>query len=1716
MRARIFGSDSAPEHFLFDGIRLSLRDGECEIRRDTPTQHHELVSVSRLSVKSTLQSFVSLDSVKSFIKFPDSPQMLISQAFYEIRARVTACGTDAFASLPESLSSLVLEPMGFLVEAWDVKLSLEKDDFVAKAIEHTLSHADHTFTSIKASGGRWHPAAGGPSGDFHRLFWKPPFPSDHYNSSDGLSPSVLIWGESIWLRLHSVRFTVGDDPMEDWLDALAPVWLSHLADQEMISKLRDWPSGGGAVPLLMERRAEKGYICKARDALTMRKKCLVEVKLSNLSIDISPPLNGRQMCASMLRKLGRHFSTSTRICLVKTSMKLELEDISIYIRRADRPLVSLPHLEVIGDVLLVTKALQTCDTSPHSSMMWLMDGGVLFDIKCNIGDVSFNYCPAALAGIEELALTMHTLCPPCIVELIGQDVAWWDMCRALVDGQVEVLARNTSIYLSKSHRTASVSCHRTATHCLSCGCCKRVTLQSAQNEETILVKVAMAYVIIPSEGSSVTLEAAGLSLELLGLHELYSEMVKSPSLIYTPPFLVAPIIKACLSLDWMIDNGDICSPFHSSGVVFHLSAKIVGIKDYKEGPLNQHLYEFGKDVSPLAQSLPSQLEINFFGVNLVSFWRWLHCFVFERSPPLPPKCMVKNGGPGVLSFARHIHGFHLKHLGVSKADIALLHTDPGDPFRRGIRLSLQSGFTFAVVLATEKVRGKYNEVIPDPFETGWLVIPSRSKHTWTFSGLEVHVHGEGIEVRLVSHEAGPHGAFFVSAKGLHVLQSCGSTEKVASTSFDASGSTIGNDDVSSQQIMLSRSGTHQRSDRSWGSHASGVIIPDMSLFSSVLPSASQSRHSTGMSTQVPIQDNESLSPLANMEGTANKYDRRRISSSSSNHKLKLPDGVADLLENDESSTSTSLSTSSLCDLPPTSNLSSSRMPASDKERGDYGNSDHSSYQSKACRVHFSRLLSEKQASIANLIREKKEDLNHRHSAGPNLERDMPYSTGSSTAIPTTRSESTSTRADSMPPPNPALPLGSAMETDGQVMGSEFLFEVLVEQPHILLSPFILNSLATLAQDILELVTVAIPMAAAPPAELLKHHHDVSSTCHLQHESAYHPLWGINLMPSVNGEEEPQQTAEFIQQRRSSISSDNNLTYSLPSILHKLFSIEVVALQVQLRDEEESRSCAVLGVRSAIIQGWVGLGSDASTDEEEDSNTLSEHLQYLAQRLLPTFQEAVTLTLEGAMLFVAPTDIDVAAGVMWLSCEAFSLSGHKPPPCSSEKDMDDSDNAPHGIKEFIRSGMLSDSSHGGSEPFSSSCTMFRPVVRCIPLITLQVLAQHGYPENHIIHLSVPPVLFEMDGRHQVWLFSVVSSVLWRGIPPELGKRWSQSAKRRRDIVSKKNQSGTQQQQQQQNDSSSVEPIFSSLSYVPSADDGFKTVGLNVAQAWLDLHKLRWDLHLLLGLKEEVEKVQRCTEDGGPPRVVVVALEAWASHVDQLIQNLEFGTAEAVIWLRHCVKESTKSIAQKPFTQIIAELKGLEIRLSQEESPKEAFFVIGLSSIIVNMSVYDDESGCIDVGVKCCTAHWLDSRKSSGTNKGEEVAFHSQPTSPKVHDGGLFITKHGSFRSTSDPLNSASRFSVPHFVAVLAPVTAMDLPMLSSAVLRRWTKKDDAFHLQAILASPSTDRMPVFWHMEILVFPLMVRLNSTLFDAFERYGDTCAAASCSSLSHSRKVK
>lgn len=70
-----------------------------------------------------------------------------------------------------------------------------------------------------------------------------------------------------------------------------------------------------------------------------------------------------------------------------------------------------------------------------------------------------------------------------------------------------------------------------------------------------------------------------------------------------------------------------------------------------------------------------------------------------------------------------------------------------------------------------------------------------------------------------------------------------------------------------------------------------------------------------------------------------------------------------------------------------------------------------------------------------------------------------------------------------------------------------------------------------------------------------------------------------------------------------------------------------------------------------MQGWVGLDPEVPDCASEDARRC--RLQRLAQRLLTSFEETVTIAVQGAMVSVAPTDVDVGAGVTWLPDAAFS-------------------------------------------------------------------------------------------------------------------------------------------------------------------------------------------------------------------------------------------------------------------------------------------------------------------------------------------------------------------------------------------------------------------------------------------------------------------------------
>ncbi|CAM9909471.1 unnamed protein product, partial [Ectocarpus sp. 6 AP-2014] len=93
-------------------------------------------------------------------------------------------------------------------------------------------------------------------------------------------------------------------------------------------------------------------------------------------------------------------------------------------------------------------------------------------------------------------------------------------------------------------------------------------------------------------------------------------------------------------------------------------------------------------------------------------------------------------------------------------------------------------------------------------------------------------------------------------------------------------------------------------------------------------------------------------------------------------------------------------------------------------------------------------------------------------------------------------------------------------------------------------------------------------------------------------------------------------------------------------MHKLFSIELRRTQIQLLGSETARATLLFSMEQGVIQGWVGLdpveeGVVAARLKQGDV-VESYRLQCLAQRLLTTFREAVTVGLEGTMLSAAPT------------------------------------------------------------------------------------------------------------------------------------------------------------------------------------------------------------------------------------------------------------------------------------------------------------------------------------------------------------------------------------------------------------------------------------------------------------------------------------------------
>jgi hypothetical protein len=630
----------------------------------------------------------------------------------------------------------------------------------------------------------------------------------------------------------------------------------------------------------------------------------------------------------------------------------------------------------------------------------------------------------------------------------------------------------------------------------------------------------------------------------------------------------------------------------------------------------------------------------------------------------------------------------------------------------------------------------------------------------------------------------------------------------------------------------------------------------------------------------------------------------------------------------------------------------------------------------------------------------------------------------------------------------------------------FLYQVAIDRPHIVVTPQLRDSLALLVQSLLDVLYSSISQLSRPSKLLL---HD--SVCNREDPSSPHsrkgvlPLrqWGQPLVIPLKlaGTEVPTESGKGSE------------------ALQQLFTIDVRLLQLQLRDDG-SKSCMAYGMEQATVQGWVGLGQDWPA-ECVQSNL---HMQCLAQRLLPNFRETVTMTVAGAIVCVAPTDVDVGAGILWLPDTAFLSI-----PASNGM-FGDSDGGPANFGAPIlspassalaneRQQMILQASKRRSKDYSClspaepAFGMFRPIVERMGEIQLQVQSYHGLAESIMLLISVPFASVLMDDVQLHWLSGVSSSFLAAPVPEAVRQQWQSDFRRKKQVVSER-----------RGGSSELLDILQ-----PCA----------VQQAWDELRQVRWRLQELARLQAELTvTLAALNVSNQVSHVVLTPLQRWMANAETEAEAMRVEEESCSVWMRYIQKEHRKRIAVKPNTVLEMEMDGFDVKLLHNKG-KVAFLRTVISSVDVGFISYDDASGSLDVAVACVRVEQPRIRSR---------ALALSPTKRKISLGSS-STSLFSGTTDEDVITSVS--------TIVAPLMPKDLEHVRISgttrhTIRGWTPKDTDIRIHAVIGSP-TGSVPHLLHFEVSVFPQVVRLNRPILTDLSQFLQGSEAASRSVTSDAK---
>jgi len=278
----------------------------------------------------------------------------------------------------------------------------------------------------------------------------------------------------------------------------------------------------------------------------------------------------------------------------------------------------------------------------------------------------------------------------------------------------------------------------------------------------------------------------------------------------------------------------------------------------------------------------------------------------------------------------------------------------------------------------------------------------------------------------------------------------------------------------------------------------------------------------------------------------------------------------------------------------------------------------------------------------------------------------------------------------------------------------FLHSVLVDDFKFVITLESRNALLALAESYYKLVTEAIPHLVQMPKENDESTDTSMGALDLHVEDESKRMRGLPDPLTIDGPLVGQRAASGI-----GLYGRNKLPTLSDVAMRNLFSLELNRTQIQLLDHDV-KGCVVLTLDYACMQGRVGTDEVRNAKKVVSRNLSSEEekrnmvLQVLVQRALDTYAESIMLSVHSMMVLVAPTDIDVGVGLIWLPDKAF---------------LADMDETAEGITSSSNFGLL------------------RPVLYPLP-VELDILAIHEESPHHVIRMEMPEIHcgFDMEEFH----------------------------------------------------------------------------------------------------------------------------------------------------------------------------------------------------------------------------------------------------------------------------------------------------------------------------------------------------------------------------------